>query len=124
MKATLEYVTALDEIKEATTDGKIKWIRNRPGSFKFKTMNEDLEDLIINFTKIENDYLFSLEKRDFESTQVLLNIDTSSTDSHLVEVLSELYQAVEYRVDLNNLESLNQFVDLIKSNPGGKSILD
>ncbi len=115
MKATIEYIAAIEEIAEATKSGKIKWGRNRPDSFKYKTMNDDLEDMILNFNRFENDYLLTLEKRDFESTEVILNLDTSTTDEELRTVLQELYETIEYHIDLRNLDHLNAFVSLIKS---------
>ncbi|MBO6794496.1 MAG: hypothetical protein JJ895_11340 [Balneolaceae bacterium] len=115
MKATIEYIAAIEEIAEATKSGKIKWVRNRPDSFKYKTMNDDLEDMILNFNRFENDYLLTLEKKDFESTEVILNLDTSTTDAELRSVLLELYETIEYHIDLRNLDHLNAFVSLIKS---------
>lgn len=115
MKAVLEYIQAINEIREATLSGKINWVRNRPDSFKFKTMNEDLEDLIIDFSQIGNNFLFSLVKKDFEGSEVLLNIDTSGNEAELNGILEELFETVEYHVDMKNLDSLNRFVNLIKS---------
>jgi len=40
MKATIQYISALEELMTATKSGKINWIRNRPESFKYKIMNE------------------------------------------------------------------------------------
>lgn len=106
MKATIQYISALEELMTATKSGKINWIRNRPESFKYKIMNEDLEDLLISITKLDDDYILTLEKKDFESTQIILNLDTTTTDLDLRDNLSELFETIEYHVDLNNLEAL------------------
>lgn len=124
MKATIQYISALEELMTATKSGKINWIRNRPESFKYKIMNEDLEDLLISITKLDDDYILTLEKKDFESTQIILNLDTTTTDLDLRDNLSELFEIIEYHVDLNNLEGLNQFVKLVTNPDTRKSILD
>lgn len=124
MKATIQYISALAELMTATKSGKINWIRNRPESFKYKIMNEDLEDLLISITKLDDDYILTLEKKDFESTQIILNLDTTTTDLDLRDNLSELFEIIEYHVDLNNLEGLNQFVKLVTNPDTRKSILD
>ncbi|MGB0347726.1 MAG: hypothetical protein ACPGGA_09590 [Balneolaceae bacterium] len=124
MKATIQYISALEELMTATKSGKINWIRNRPESFKYKIMNEDLEDLLISITKLDDDYILTLEKKDFESTQIILNLDTTTTDLDLRDNLSELFETIEYHVDLNNLEGLNQFVKLVTNPDTRKSILD
>ena len=124
MKATIQYISALEELITATKSGKINWIRNRPDSFKYKVLNEDLEDLIISFTKIDEDYILTLEKKDFESTQILLSLDTTTTDFELKDNLAEFFESIEYYVDLKNLEGLNQFVDIVKNNEKRESILD
>lgn len=124
MKATIQYISALAELMTATKSGKINWIRNRPESFKYKIMNEDLEDLLISITKLDDDYILTLEKKDFESTQIILNIDTTTTDLDLRDNLSELFETIEFHVDLNNLEGLNQFVKLVTNPDTRKSILD
>ena len=83
MKATIQYISALEELMTATKSGKINWIRNRPESFKYKIMNEDLEDLLISITKLDDDYILTLEKKDFESTQIILNLDTKIGRAHV-----------------------------------------
>jgi len=124
MKATIQYTSAIEELKNATVAGKIKWVRNRPESFKYKTMNEDLEDLIVNFTKLETDFILTLEKKDFESTQVLMNLDTINSDSDLREALADLYGSIEFHVDLDNLQNLNKFIDLVKNDQHRNSLID
>ena len=124
MKATIQYISALDELKEATTSNKIKWNRNGTECYNYKMINEDLEDLIIIFTKRDKDFTLTIEKKDFESTQQILNLDTTTTDSELRDTLSNLFDTVEYQVDINNLEGLNKFVDLVKNSDDQHSILD
>ena len=124
MKATIQYNAALEEIQRATQEGKIKWIRNRPESFKYKTMNDDLEDLILTIQRVGEEYYLSLVKKDFESTEVLLNIDTSETEPDLKIVLEELYNLIEYHVDLQNLDGLNQFIDIINHEKTRKNLFD
>lgn len=124
MKATIQYHAALEEIQKATREGKINWIRNRPDSFKYKTMNEDLEDLILNLQKAGEEFYLSLVKKDFESSEVLLNIDTTESDPEIKDALRNLFDTVEYYVDLQSLEGLNQFIDLINNNENKDSLFD
>jgi hypothetical protein len=124
MKATSQYISALEELKNATTSGKINWLRIGSDSYSYKTINDDLEDIIICFTRVDNDFILSLEKKDFESTNSIMNLDTSNTDQELLENLSELFDIVEYHVDLKNLEGLNEFVDLVNKGKTNQSILD
>lgn len=128
MKAIDDYAAALYEIQAATLSEKILWKRTRPNSYTYKTVNGDLEDLILSLQKIENgskpEYLFSLVKKDFETSEVLLNIDTSTTDKSLRNSLEELYNFVEYHVDLKSLDGLKDFIDTIKNDTNSDSILD
>lgn len=127
MKAIDNYSAALYEIQAATLKEKIIWKRIQPNSFSYKIVNHDLEDLILNFKKIEindkDEYLFSLTKRDFEDSEVLLNLDTSNTDPHLKDALEELYNFVEYHVDLKSLDGLRDFIDTVEKDSSG-SIFD
>lgn len=124
MRAKVQYNASLMQIKDATDSGKIKWVRNRPESFKYKTMNEDLEDLVIQITKLHDGFILTLEKKDFEGSEVLLNIDTATNDHQFTGILEELYTSIEYNVDMNNLESLNEFIELVNNENNRKSILD
>ena len=128
MKAIEDYTAALYEIQTATLSEKILWKRTRPNSYSYKTVNSDLEDLILSLQKIENgskpEYLFSLVKKDFESSEVLLNIDTSTTDTGLRSSLEELYNFVEYHVDIKSLDGLKDFIDTIKNDDKSDSILN
>ena len=124
MKATIQYSAALEEIQQATREGKIKWVRNRPDSFKFKTLNDDLEDLILTFQKIENDYYLTLTKKDFENSEVLLNLDSNQLYIDLKDNLRELFDLVEYHVDLQNLEGLTKFLDVVNNSSSKKSLFD
>lgn len=124
MKATIHYNNALEEIQQATREGKIKWIRNRPDSFRFKILNEDLEDLILSFQKIEDEYYLSLTKKDFDSSEVLLSLDTNQTDSDLRLSLAELYELVEYQVDMDNLEGLKKFMNVVNGTSSRTSLFD
>ena len=128
MKAIDDYTAALYEIQAATLSEKILWKRTRPNSYTYKTVNSDLEDLILSLQKIENgskpEYLFSLVKKDFENSEVLLNIDTSTTDMELRNSLEELYNFVEYHVDIKSLDGLKDFIDTINQDNKVNSILD
>ncbi len=124
MKAINQYISALEELKNATTSGKIDWIRDDPNTYSYKTMNEDLEDEIITFTRAEIDFKLTLDKKDFESTKSIMNLDTSSFDFELREYLADLFETIEYHVDLKNLEGLNNFVELVTSNEKRQTILD
>ncbi len=124
MKAISQYISALEELKNATTSGKIDWIRDDPNTYSYKTMNEDLEDEIITFTRAEIDFKLTLDKKDFESTKSIMNLDTSSFDFELREYLADLFETIEYHVDLKNLEGLNNFVELVTSNEKRQTILD
>ena len=128
MKAVDNYEAALYEIQTATIAEKIIWKRTSPDSYSYKLVNADLEDLILSFKKFQvngsPDYLFSLMKKDFDGSEVLLNIDTSNTEKHLKNALKELYEFVEYHVDLKGLDSLNSFIDEVHSTKGDSNILD
>ncbi len=128
MKAIKDYTAALYEIQSATLAEKIQWKRTRPDSYTYKTVNKDLEDLIINLQKIENgaapEYLLSLVKKDFETSEVLLNLDTSTNDTDLRESLEELFNFVEYHVDMKSLEGLKDFIEVIKTDDKSNNILD
>jgi hypothetical protein len=128
MKAIDDYAAALYEVQAATLSEKILWKRTRPDAYTYKTVNSDLEDLILSLQKISNgsnpQYLFSLVKKDFESSEVLLNLDTSTTDSDLRNSLEELYNFVEYHVDMKSLDGLKDFIETIKSDDKSDSILD
>ena len=107
MRATQEYINAIYEIQSATLDHKIKWVRNRPDSFKYIVMNEDLEDLILTFQRVETDisedFYLSLIKKNFETSEILLSIDTSNHE---------------------NLSGLNDFIDIVKSGTSKTSMFD
>tara|TARA_R110000868_G_scaffold259361_2_gene517167 strand:+ start:36488 stop:36874 length:387 start_codon:yes stop_codon:yes gene_type:complete len=128
MKATQDYSAALYEIQAATLSDKIDWKQNKPDSYTFKTVNNDLEDLILTLQKIEGvgdpNFLFSLVKKDFDSSEVLLNLDSSTNDKGLRSSLEELYNFVEYHVDMKNLDGLKDFIDTIKGDNGNSNILD
>ena len=124
MKAIAEYTSTLQEIQSATRSGTIRWRRNGSDSFKYQIMNEDLEDLIVNLQKVDDDYYLSLIKKDFESSEVLLNLDTTNWADSLKEALSELYELVEYHVDLQNLEGLNKFIEIIDQEQQKPSLFD
>lgn len=129
MKAINDYTAALFEIQEATITEKIIWKRNSLNSFVYKTVNKDLEDLILTLKRIdgssENHYMFSLIRKDFESSEVMINLDTSTTDKELQEPLEELYNFIAYHVDIKSLEGLKEFIRTInKEGEEGTSILD
>lgn len=127
MKAIDDYLVALQEIKAATLSEKIVWKRNSANSYTFKTVNHDLEDLILTIQKIESgnnfDYLFSLVKQDFDSSEILLSLDTSTNNVELRDELSDLYSFIEYHVDLQNLDGLKDFIDSVNSGDSNSSIL-
>lgn len=128
MKAIDDYAAALYEVQAATLSEKILWKRTRPDAYTYKTVNSDLEDLILSLQKISNgsspQYLFSLVKKDFESSEVLLNLDTSTTDKDLRNSLEELFNFVEYHVDMKSLDGLKDFIETIKNDDKSDSILD
>ncbi len=128
MRATQEYINAIYEIQSATLDQKVKWVRNRPDSFKYIVMNEDLEDLILTFQRVETDisedFYLSLIKKNFETSEILLSIDTSNHDKELKNALMELYSTIDYQVDLQNLSGLNDFIDIVKSGTSKTSMFD
>lgn len=128
MKAIDDYAAALYEVQAATLSEKILWKRTRPDAYTYKTVNGDLEDLILSLQKISDgsnpQYLFSLIKKDFESSEVLLNLDTSTTDKDLRNSLEELFNFVEYHVDMKSLDGLKDFIDTIKQDSPSNSILD
>ena len=119
MKAIKDYSAALLEIQTATLSKKIIWERNQPDSYTYKTVNDDLEDLILTLQRVEiNDcfeYKLSLVKKNFESSNILLTLDTSTTDKNLKASIEELFNYVEYHVDLNSLEGLRSFIDSVKN---------
>lgn len=128
MKAIEHYEAALLEIRSATLCGKIIWKRTSPESYSYKLINADLEDLVLSLKKFQTngspDYLFSLVKKDFDGTEVLLNIDTSSSEKFLKNSLKELFECVEYHVDLRTLDSLKNFIDEVQSNVLGNTFSD
>ncbi len=128
MKAIDDYSAALYEIQAATISEKIKWKRNRPDSYTFKTVNGDLEDLILTLQRNEgnekSNYLFSLVKKDFETSEVLLNLDSTTTDKCLRDSLEELFNFVEYHVDMRSLDGLKDFIKTINSGNNDSDIFN
>lgn len=128
MKAIDDYMAAIHEIKAATLAEKITWKRNKPNSYVFKTINHDLEDLILSLQRIEAkdgfEFMFGLVKKDFDSSEILLNLDTTTNDLDLKEVLCDLYSFVEYHVDIKNLDGLKGFLRSVVNGENEDTILD
>ena len=128
MKAIDDYNAALYEIQAATIAEKIIWKRISADTYHYKTMNDDLEDLILTIKKFSvkgsDEYLLSLVKKDFENSEVILNVDTSDSENHLKSSLEELYNSVEYHVDLRSLDGLKNFLKSVKNEKSNGSILD
>ncbi|HCD52398.1 MAG TPA: hypothetical protein DEQ34_08120 [Balneolaceae bacterium] len=127
MKATNEYVSTLFELKEATIAENIVWKRLNKDTYTYKVMNDDLEDLIITIKKISDKapghFVLSLVKKDFESSELLMNLDTTTTNEDLRDQLEELYEFIEYHVDLRSLDGLRSFIDVV-NDPKTRTSLD
>jgi|GEM_PF-1377036 len=128
MKAIDDYLAAVQDVKAATLTEKIVWIRNKPNNYIFKTINHDLEDLVLSLQRIDVDggfeYKFGLVKQDFDNIEILLALDTSTNDFELKETLTDLYNFVEYHVDIKNLDGLRDFIDAVNSGINNDTILD
>ncbi|GAB5409943.1 MAG: hypothetical protein BalsKO_23080 [Balneolaceae bacterium] len=127
MKAIDDYLAAVQDIKAATLAEKIVWKKNKPNCYVFKTINHDLEDLVLTLQRIDMnggyEYKFGLVKQDFDNIEILLSLDTSTNDVELKKTLCELYNFVEYHVDIKNLDGLREFIDDVNSGENKKTIL-
>lgn len=128
MKAIDDYLIAVQDIKAATLGEKIVWKRSKPNCYTFKTINHDLEDLVLSLQRLDVDggfeYKFNLIKQDFDNSEILLSLDTSSTDIELKEILCDLYKFIEYHVDIKNLDGLRKFIDAVNSGEHNNAFLD
>lgn len=128
MKAIDDYTAALSEIQAATLADKMVWRCNRPGLYVHKTMNHELEDLVLTLEKIDSpagtNFQLHLIKKDFETSEVILSIDTSTSDDGLKDSLSDFYNFIEYHVDLKGLVGLKEFISIVNNGTKNDDFFD
>lgn len=124
MDAKQEYLNIIKEFIDKTVAGNLKWKKQNPTTLYLETKGGYEEAAIISIQKIQERqrfrvdsriktsnleyYVFSVKKP--SSKELVLQIDSSSDNSY-DDILSDLFQVANYKIEKRSIDFLRGIMD-------------